>query len=305
MLPLPSLLRRAFALCNRFGKPIGVIAVVIGIGVIASRSLLMGSVSTEFLAQTQALIGPQGFSALEQQVEEGKDMEQVSTLFMSLLAEKLTDIPEEQRNEYLYSIAVTSFARIAPVVVPLAILLLIFNVFARTAFLVIAARKAGEIGGVLRQSSKAFFPVIGAWIGMWLCAGIWVPFAVFLIGFVWPPILYLAFPSLAPLIVWLPRFALAPVIVVEEKKTVTAALRASYQRTRGKWWDVLTAVLAMEAVLWVILTLIGSLLTALVQSVAQFSELGYALYWLMPFIALLAVAYRQAFMVEVKEAIGA
>ncbi len=300
MLPFPSLLRRAWHTCNRFSLPIAVITLVLGIGLILARTALWGSLSVEFLQQTRTVLGEPAYAELERKMEDGADSQQISAFLSDKLAIKMNEMPEEQREPYLLSLMTTSFQRTAHVAVPLAVILFLLSASVRVSFLVIAARKLASLPEVIAQSARVFFPVLGAWFGMWICAGIWVPFAVFLIGFVWPPILFLALPSLAPLVVWLPRFALAPVIVVEEKKTVTAALRASYMRTRGKWWDVLSAVLAMEAVLWVLLSLIGSLLAMLVDAVAKFSEFGFALYWLMPFIALIAVAYRQAFMVEMK-----
>ena len=303
MLPFPSLLRRAWQTCNRFSAPIALVTVAAGIILLLARTAMWGSLSAEFLSQTKSVLGESGYAEMERRVEAGDSVEQVSQFVMNELAIKVGDMPEEEQEPYVLSLMMGSVRRVAPVAVPLALVLLIVQIFVRTSFLVIAARKVQNIGEVLSQGAKAFFPVFGAWAGMWLCAGIWVPLAVFLLGFVWPPVLYLAVPSFAPLIVFLPRFLLAPVIVVAEKKSVVASLRASYERTTGRWWDVLSAVLAVEAVLWVVLTLISSLLTSLVNAVANFSVLGYALYWLMPFIALIAVAYRQAFLVEVKSAI--
>lgn len=301
MFPLPALLRRALALCNRFGKPIAVFTLGLGVCIVVTQTALRTTVGNELLLQLHAIVGDERYAEIESQLTNAADAESATTLFMQELENVVSALPAQEQEPYLLALARASLAHIAHIAIPLALVLFILHACARMAFVILAARRIADTGQLLRQTVQRFFPVLGAWIGVWMGAGIWVPAAVFVIGFFWTPVLYLALPSIVPLILLLPRLVFAPVIVAQENLGVLAALKASFARTRGKWWAVFSVLLAMESVVWVVLTVIGMLLAALVTAVTRYSALGYGLYWLTPFFALIAVAYRQAFIVEVKE----
>lgn len=309
MSPFSTLLSRALQLCNGSGKPIAAGVAVFGVVIIVQQMLLWQHVGVELMAQTRTLVGEERYAklqtTLEREVLGSQDVQRAGTVLLQEIEKTFSAMPAVERERAIWKVISSTVQHTASVAVPLVLSLLLVEILAKAFFLILTARRAETITGASAAFLRRSLQVIGAWIAMWLCAGVWLPIIIFFLGFVWAPILLLALPSLIPIAIFLPRFLFAPVIVAQENKGIVDALRQSYARTKGRWWAIVSSMISMSVVVWILLTLVNGFLTFLIDSVTQYSVLGFALYWLVPFIALIAVAYRSAFAVILKEEIGA
>ncbi len=305
MITFKSRLNRALALCNRLGVPLAAGVATLGIAIVLTQAALWGRVSVSLTAQVREIAGEERFAVIQEQLKKPtlgtQDARRVGDALLAEIDAKLQPLSAEQREPVLLRQLRDAFRRAAPSAAPFVLILLLLNVYARAYFLVLPARRVETVWGAVLAALRKVPLLVGAWLGVFVCSVGWAPVSVFILGFLYPQILGLAIPSLLPLAALLPRFILAPAIAVQEDCNVLAALRLSYARTKNLWLLVVSNVLGVGAVIWIAASLVDTGLEMLVQAVLRYSMLGYALYWLAPFLQLVTEAYRSTFMVQLSE----
>lgn len=230
-------------------------------------------------------------------------IEQLATTLTTELETKINAMSNSEKGTYMQGV-LSDLVRGGGAGLWLTLLAMgIVFLFSRAYFLTLMSRKVESIAAAFTQSIVSFPHFLLAWILVGLASCVWLPLAIALGGFLQPGAILFVLPSLAFPILLLPRFIFAPVLVLQKKVPLMQSLHQSYAQTQGKWWQVLSSLVGVSVTVWIVMTVLQTFLQLLVQMTVSYSFFGFLLYALTPFLSLVAVAYRSAGLVVIKESL--
>jgi hypothetical protein len=304
-MPLPALLRQSLALCNRLGRPVTAGVFILGALFIGLQIFAWMQAEPVLQHQIQTIVGEKRWTELQTALSgsgaAGISVDQLATTLTTELETKINAMTDSEKGAYLQGIA-NDLVRGAGAGLWLTLIALcVVFIYSRAYFLTLMSRKTESIGGAFTQSVISFPHFLLAWILVGLASCIWLPFAIATAGFLQPGILFFALPSLIVPILLVPRFIIAPVLVLQKKMPLMKSLYQSYAQTQGKWWQVLSSLVSISVTVWIVMTVLQTFLQMLVSLTLSYSFFGILIYALTPFLSLIAVAYRSAGLVVVKD----
>ncbi len=305
-MPLSVLLRSSYALCNRLSRPLvagvlafGILTATLQAGTWAQAGVLLmqqmkGMVSTERYAEIERLIA--GDATV--------NAEKIGTALSTELDLKLKSMTQTEQMQYIERLIVGIVSGAGAVLWAFLLGLVALFVFSRSYALTLAALAPKTVIGALRETVRRFPGLAGTWLLMAIASCLWMPGATFLLGFGRPEMFLLTLPSVALPVALYPRFAYAPVIRLQEHLSCMHCVRASFARTRGRWWVSASGLVGLSVSVWLGMTLLRTSLQLLVDSVLPYSFMAMMLYLLVPFLHLAASAFRACGLVTLKQTLA-
>lgn len=314
MATFPDLIKKSFADCSRAGKPLGIAVLITG-GVTILLTVFMWGATLETVGRAiGGILGPdEGERIVVQMRDAGLSSARVQRLAMEVsqaLGDKLGSMAEAELSAAIQQMTGTLLAESLPILAGFVVLLLVISLWSRAFFLILGVRGERKFGEIAMDAMAWMLPLlcvcfiiiaaIAAWIAISLLAGVILGVALSNAAGA-----LIAVPlGIAGLIYMWPRLIMAPVALVQDRAGIIGSIRSSIRMTRGHWLKIFGNLVGAWAVVWIVMTACGFIVTVLAAAAGPFPPAPFAINSVMSFVTAAGAAYWTVFLVRLKQAVA-